>query len=240
MKVIIGFIKKVQQKLKVRLEIEWNSLCGVISQKSRYSTERLGSAYGGWIYCPGVLDENFIVYSAGIGEDITFDLGLIEKYHCEVFAFDPTPRSIEWLKKQELPWQFKWFQYGVADYDGIASFFPPENKNYVSHSILDNHLLRGTPINVEVRKIKTIMKTLNHKQIDILKMDIEGAEYATLKKLLAEDLNIKQILVEFHHFFPHVEVWQTIQAVINLYFHGYKLISMSTSGHEYSFIRTRI
>jgi len=33
-----------------------------------------------------------VVYSLGIGEDISFDLALIEKYGARVHAFDPTPK----------------------------------------------------------------------------------------------------------------------------------------------------
>ena len=43
--------------------------------------QKLGTNYGGW-YIPNdiKLDENSIIYSAGVGEDISFDLLLSNKY----------------------------------------------------------------------------------------------------------------------------------------------------------------
>ena len=45
------------------------------------------------------------IYSFGVGEDVSFDLCLldyIDKYKLgsgKVYAFDPTPKSINWAKK---------------------------------------------------------------------------------------------------------------------------------------------
>ena len=33
-----------------------------------------------------------MVYSVGLGQDISWDKALIEKYRCEVYGFDPTPK----------------------------------------------------------------------------------------------------------------------------------------------------
>ena len=56
--------------------------------------EKLGTDYGGW-YVPTNLnlDEKSIVYSGGVGEDISFDLVLSDKYKCNIFLIDPTKKS---------------------------------------------------------------------------------------------------------------------------------------------------
>ena len=74
------------------------------------------------------------MYSVGIGEDISFDLALMAQFNCRVFAFDPTPKSLEWLKRQELPEGFQSFAVGLADYDGQAELFAPPNSEHVSHT----------------------------------------------------------------------------------------------------------
>ncbi len=38
----------------------------------------LGTSYGGYEVLPALLGRDSVVYSVGIGEDISFDLGLIE------------------------------------------------------------------------------------------------------------------------------------------------------------------
>ena len=44
--------------------------------------------YGGWLVCNRNISKDSIVYSFGVGEDVSFDLSLIRKYHLQVFAFE--------------------------------------------------------------------------------------------------------------------------------------------------------
>src|SRR5690554_1691728 len=44
------------------------------------------------------------------------------------------------------------------------------------------------------------MTQLGHKHIDVLKMDIEGAEYDVIENILSAQLPITQILIEFRKF----------------------------------------
>lgn len=53
-----------------------------------HKLEKLGSKYGGWIVPVDILDKNSICYCVGVGEDITFDLELIKRFDCQVYAFD--------------------------------------------------------------------------------------------------------------------------------------------------------
>src|SRR5262245_56805324 len=96
----------------------------------------LGSEYGGWCVCPDPLDERSIVYSFGVGQDISWDLAMIERFGMTVHAFDPTPKSIEWIRQQKLPPHFVFHEYGIADYDGTAHFVLPR-ADFVSFSMTD-------------------------------------------------------------------------------------------------------
>ena len=229
-------MNKLKHFLNFKVESVWINFLSFLIHKLNCPAKRLGSAYGGWTICPIGLNFKSIIYSFGIGEDISFDLALIEKFRCRVFAFDPTPRSIEWLKQQELPHNFKWFEIGIADYDGKAKFFPPENTSFVSHTILKRPQTANKAIVVNVRRLSTILNELSNQRIDILKMDIEGAEYKVIDDMLSTNVRPAQILVEFHHFFKNVSLLRTIHSTINMWMHGYRLFSLSKSGHEYSFI----
>lgn len=195
-------------------------------------TSFYGSAYGGWAVCPNLLNAQSIVYSFGIGEDISFDLELIRQHHCPVYAFDPTPRSITWVKNQTLPPQFHLLEYGIAAYDGSANFFPPENPEHISHTILQKE---GTAITVPVKRLKSIMSELGHEKLDLLKMDVEGAEYAVLEDIL--EIPIKQLLVEFHHRWEGIGFEKTLESIRLLKKHGYKLFAISPRLEEFSFIQ---
>ena len=58
--------------------------------------ERLGTNYGGW-YVPinMNLNETSIIYSAGVGEDMSFDIILQDKYHSNIYLIDPTEKAIK-------------------------------------------------------------------------------------------------------------------------------------------------
>jgi FkbM family methyltransferase len=203
----------------------------------RCPTECHGNPHAEWTICPDGLNDTTIVYSLGIGEDISFDRSLIEKYGVSVFAFDPTPRAITWLKSLRLPSQFRYFEYGVADYDGTAAFFPPENPDHISHSLLPRAETARQAIRVEVRRLGTLMTMLGHGHIDILKLDIEGAEYAVLADMLTMGIAPAQVVVEFHHRFLKDGFARTHRMIRKLNRQGYRIFHVSPSSDEFSFIK---
>jgi hypothetical protein len=107
------------------------------------------------------LNKNSIVYSFGVGMNISFDIRLIEKYGCQIFAFDPTPRSIEWIKKQKLSSEFNFMDYGVSDRDDVLIFYPPANPHHASFSA-ETMLKSQEGIELPVFSLQTIMKKLGH------------------------------------------------------------------------------
>ena len=54
-------------------------------------------------------------------------------------------------------------------------------------------------IELKVRKLKTIMDKFGDTRLDVLKLDIEGSEYGVIDDIIAEEIDVKQILVEIHH-----------------------------------------
>ena len=196
----------------------------------------LGRDRARWSFCPDGLGPPSVVYSLGVGEEISFDLELIRRFGVSVHAFDPTPRSIEWLAKQSLPGNFVFHPFGIADFDGHARFLPPLNPDHVSHTLVE----RQTPwpaIEVPVCRLSSVMPGLGHERIDLLKMDIEGSEYAVLKDLLASRITVRQLLVEFHHRWPEIGIKKTRQAIRDLNSSGYRIFDVSPDGEEYGFLR---
>ena len=55
--------------------------------------------------------------------------------------------------------------------------------------------------------------------------------------IILSHLDVRQILVEFHHRFLDNEAKKTIRTIKLLNDSGYKIFSVSESGEEYSFIR---
>jgi FkbM family methyltransferase len=199
-------------------------------------TERFGSDYGGWDIITANLNAHSTVYSVGIGEDASFDTALIEKFGLTVHGFDPTPRSIEWVKRQGFSDRFVMHEYGIAAFDGKVSFNPPENPDHVSYTLLDRPLTEAKAISVPVKRLSTIVKELRHAYIDLLKMDVEGAEYDVIDDISESNIRPQQFVVEFHHRFPGVGVKRTEDAIDRLRAMGYELFSISATNEEFCFI----
>ena len=74
------------------------------------------------------------------------------------------------------------------------------------------------------------------KEVDVLKLDIEGFEYDVLPQILGTAVRPHQILVEFHHFMPQHDNAETEAAIELLRAHGYELFDVSDTFCEYAFV----
>lgn len=169
----------------------------VLTPTGRRPAVRLGSEYGGWHVPASGVTRDAVVYCGGLGEDATFDLELIARYGCHVWAFDPTPRAIAYSEsiKDE---RFHFLSIGLWSTDGPQWFFPPRDETHVSHSIAN---IQGTPhssFEASCRSLPSLMRELGHDRIDLLKLDIEGAEYEVLRPVLRGEITPKILAVEFH------------------------------------------
>jgi hypothetical protein len=75
-------------------------------------------------------------------------------------------------------------------------------------------------------------------EVDVLKMDIEGAEYAVLEHALRTGAlqRVRQLLVEFHHFHPVFGIAATRDAIAGLHRAGWRIAWVSPSHHELLFV----
>lgn len=199
-----------------------------------------GSESEGWCVASNILNRDCIVYSIGIGDDISFDISLIDRYGMHVYAYDPTPQSIEWIEGQRLPDTFYFYGKGLAHYDGVAHFYRHKKETNICHSMTKRKETVGDAIEVPVSRLETLCKENNHTHIDLLKMDIEGAEYDVLDDIFQSGITIDQILVEFHHRFKTISPRRTKDTITNLNKLGYRIFFVSLKGREYSFIHERV
>ncbi len=196
----------------------------------------LGDLYARFCVCPDYLNESSVVYSFGCGDNISFDLELIDRFDVAIFAFDPTPKAIEWLNRQSVPKKFHFHEIGLSHYDGIAYFQPPGNPDHVSYSMDIEGNRDDDRIQAEVNRLSSIIKKLGHNRIDLLKIDIEGSEYRVIDDILKSGTRIGQLLVEFHHGIGGIPNNHTTQAINKLRQSGYILFDVSEEQREFSFI----
>jgi FkbM family methyltransferase len=200
----------------------------------RVPTLKLGSRYGGNTICPTGLSKNDVVYSCGVGTDLTFDRELIDRFAVDVHAFDPTPRSIEWVRGQSLPSKLFFHPCGVGGHDGDAFFTPPSNSSHVSYS---NGEGSAGDVVLPIKRVGTIMTELGHSEIALLKLDIEGSEYEVIDDVVRSELDVKQIVVEFHHRIHRRPLEQTRFAIDELRSAGFRIFSISPNGDVLSFVQ---
>ena len=137
-----------------------------------------------WVCGLRRMGKTCIVYSFGSNGDDQFESDVMNKSSCKVFTFDPTMSPDKEKMLSPRVWK-NFHKIGLAKYDGMMQIGGIERK---------------------VKDLKSIMRDLNHEHIDILKVDIEGAEYDVFDELFSSGFpDIRQILVEVNAF-EHLQV----------------------------------
>lgn len=187
-------LEKIQEMKNIH-QIVFNTNCKL------YGTE-----YGGFYLPENFEIDNSIVYSFGIGEDLSFSEAIIEAGGV-VYAFDPTPKAIKFVENHKIisNSNFHFFAYGLSDKDGKEDFYLPKRDDWVSASVIQHRYVDdGKVLEVEMKTLRSIMQELKHDHIDILKMDIEGSEFKVVENLMnpkLEVIDFQVCLMETHERF---------------------------------------
>ena len=163
---------------------------------------------GKWVSNPQSLRTGTVVYSFGAWTEISFDAEMAGLYGCEVHCFDPTPsvqRSFAHCRPAQPVGKgtFSFHAVGL----GPVSLDPEKADDLV----LEDQKCK-------VKRLSEIAAELGHRHVDILKIDIEGGEMASLPEIITsgtlESLSVKQLLVEFHLWDD--EHWGSFVKIVNL------------------------
>lgn len=197
-------------------------------------TESIVSPAATWTLAIDRLQGGGIAYCFGVGTDLGFEIALASRFGMEVHAFDPTPRSGDWVRKQHLPETLVFHPIGLAASDGVLRFEEPEHSQHVSFSAAK---ASGRPtISLPVQRLPSIMTNLQHSSIELLKMDIEGSEYEVIRDMSTHSIRPQQVLVEFHHRFTNFAPVDTRAALATMRKLGYEIAHVSPNGEEFLFL----
>ncbi|MEQ8801926.1 FkbM family methyltransferase [Haliea sp.] len=159
-----------------------------------------------------------IMYEAPLGQGaIALDVGAFhgdwaarvhEKYQPRIYAFELDPPSIEFLRRRfaDTP-DIQCLPYGLAGADarleltqrGMGStLYQPGDASRQAGTGSDD------TVAVDVRDIVAVLDELGHAEFDIIKLNIEGAEYDVLERLIAADRldQIRIYTIQFHEWHP--------------------------------------
>jgi len=184
--------KKLKTALKYILQIIGLRMT-IQSVKYRGDLEliKLGSEYGGWsvINHPSLFDS--WVVSAGAGEDISFDVAMVNFFKAKVVLVDPTPRAVDHYNKvasrfgkagerphevggRQEPESYELTNCSRENLLLVSQalwndqtelqFYKPKNREHVSHSInnfQNRYKNDGEHIIVSANTLKNIMEEVN-------------------------------------------------------------------------------
>lgn len=187
-----------------------------------------------WFVDTTILDQSSIIYSGGVGNDISFELDLTNKFGCNVLLFDPSETGLKTMNRKES--QHKrliFFPVGLDKKDSVVKFSKPENSIEGSFTILRD--IQKDFVEFSCRSMYSLTKEFKHNVVDLLKIDIEGFEYGVIDDILENKIEVKQICVEFHHFFKEIPRSKTYKTIKQLKSNGYVLIHKHRS--DYTFIK---
>jgi len=207
-----------------------------IAVQMKAKIKRLGNDAGDFFVAEDLLPENPIVFSFGVGTDTSFDEEMMERYHARIFAFDPTPKAIEWVKNRHYKKEFSFFPVGLAHEDGEAEFFLPKNPEHVSGStdFHSSNVSTNNRIKVPMKTIQTLIQEIKPERIDIIKLDIEGSEFTVIDDIL-EYAPCRQILMEIHYIFYQDGKERLLDMVKKLNVKGYYLVAKTESMDVFTF-----
>src|SRR5258706_7627100 len=77
-------------------------ICGLLLRRN-FALTALGnkSTECQWTFCPEGLGANSVVYSGGVGNDITFEHELARQFKCQIYLLDPSPTGVATMKRKE-------------------------------------------------------------------------------------------------------------------------------------------
>jgi len=167
------------------------------------------------------------IISCGLGEDASFDVEFAAKYESTVIILDPTPRAIRHFEEIMIRMgsspKMAHTDDGkqpVESYDLTSlketnlrlcrkalwnerkkvRFFSPPNESHISHSIVnfqDQYRTDAKHIEVDAVTIDELISDFGLKSVELIKMDIEGAEIEVIQDMLHKNILSSQILVEY-------------------------------------------
>ena len=171
---------------------------------------RLGTKYGGWWIDRRLIPADPLLIDCGLGQDVSFAAAFLSRFGGTVIGVDPNPESLAWCREHCPPGMrivdgAFWTEAGAI----LAFHLPrpreqlPAGADGVSGSLRADHayVAGGRERKVATVDLPALLALARRERCDVLKLDIEGAEYEVLPALARRGLleRCGQLLVEFHH-----------------------------------------
>lgn len=192
---------------------------------SSVDVQRVGDVHTGWVIKTNPLP--LVVYCAGVGQGISFELEMAKTSHRPILVFDPSPTGMATIAESDTR-NIHFFPVGLAAKTGVVEFSLTKHIGQVSRLVPESDLGK---VFFDCWDLATVMHKNGDAVIDLLKMDIEGFEYEIIHQFLDERIPIRQFCVEFH---PWLTQGRTLKTIARLYRAGYRIIHKQRG--DYTFL----
>ena len=151
--------------------------------------------FGGYFFS----DKNFTkkklnIISAGIGNNSVFESHLEKKYKIsKLICIDPTNIGKLTIKKNIK--KFKFYKAALTDKKKVGKIFIPYFDEDINYSV-ENIIQSRKTMKINFIDISTIIKSNKIKEIDILKLDVEGIADKVIFNCFKKNIYPKQICLE--------------------------------------------
>jgi len=159
------------------------------------------------------LTENSIVLDVGAYDGEWFQK-IMAAYNPWIFAFEPVPQFYSKCI-QKANSKVKVFNYGLGEKDESTTIYvgnAPDGTNGThgdSTSLFIDLVPQNEPLIIQIKDVEKQIKTFGFKNISLAKINIEGAEFALLNKIIDNGMIniIDELQVQFHTIENSLEMW---------------------------------
>ena len=197
-----------------------------LKKKEKFNLKKIGNYF---LDIKKINKKKAIIYSGGVGTNISFDKTLVKAINCKVRLFDPTPESISFMKnktsKNLFFYPYAIYQrnkkvkiyfdkYGLVKSNSITNFLEFDKKSYYY---------------CEAYNIPFLKKKFKDKTIDILKLDIEGVAIEVIENCFKNNIFPQQILLALEvpmDYFKFIDFYKKLKKIIFKLSKKYELINL--------------
>jgi len=157
------------------------------------------------------------------------------RYGCLAYAIEASPELFSGMIESS---SIRKYNYAIAGSDGFTTFYQSslETAGNIMGSKSNS---TGYTVEIETRKLSTLVQEVGLKELDLLKIDIEGAEVLLFDTAADKDITFaKQIAIEFHDsvHIPNISTEQARSIIKKIHAAGFWGIALGAKNSNWLFV----
>jgi len=167
----------------------------------------LGSNYGHWPVAIDKLDSGSFIFSAGVGNDLTWEQEIAQRVPgIQIATFDPSPGVDSFAESIGVG---RHYPVGISEHAKTLPFYRHVNHDFDTMSLVPGGAWETEPyFEAECWTIQAAMRALHVNRISYLKLCTGGDnEVSLVRSIMRDDIRPDQIGLLYMHFSPNDKKW---------------------------------